>query len=128
MAKRYGRNQKRAHRAEIARLKIEQRETKQEYLKFRMAFEQIRDNAFRVYAREHGMIQEAVREISRALGHKLSQEILPHAMHLLECSRYEGPHFNLTEMPDTEVMLIHGSIPTINFQMRVITGLRRRVK
>gem|GEM_PF-3888948 len=103
---------------EIADLKDAARD-----LRFRaMAAERGLANSFAAYAKQHRLLECAIKEISQTLAEKLGDELYPHAMKLLESARVPAlVEFNRMPSEDRfDVILIQGEIPRLCYAMRVL--------
>jgi hypothetical protein len=88
-----------------------------------MAAERSLENSFTAYAGQRGLLELAVREISRKLAEKLGDELYPHAIKLLECSRVPDI-IELSRIMSydekLDVMIIQGEIPTLRYSVQVL--------
>lgn len=132
MSKRYGRNQKRAHRERIAELEA-QLETRQGELDAargavwhaRRALGTARSDALMEYAKEHGLVEHAIRQIGHELGRALGAELKPHAERVLAADRDRKPislalYADVAMDGNHEVSVIRGEIPAIHYNVMVL--------
>lgn len=134
MANRYGRNQKRAHRAMIADLEgrlaaanaygatMANRAHTAEY-----RASNARQAALTEFANQEPRISMAMQEIGAGLGHALGKELEPHARKLLDADRTRRPfspvfrgdaHMDMTTM---RVDVLRGEIPSFHYNI-ALTG------
>jgi hypothetical protein len=138
MTSRYGRNQKRRHRAESAFLNASLEElTKQNQrtasmLSFeRMAHQQARESALIEYAKRHGLIDEAIKYIRRELARSFAgamQKPVDQIMSAIEARR-RGPLMELSVHSNSwrsgKIEVLEGTIPEQHYRIELFSPDRR---
>ncbi len=122
MAKRYGRNQRRRHRAEIAELQTQIRRSELKYLELRRELQHVQKEALDRLMEKYGLVKRAVEIISEKLGDLLGPELMPHAMLLLKSSRTQRDDsplvdFSLQERIGESFEVLRGQIKAIDYNV-----------
>jgi hypothetical protein len=125
MAKRYGRNQKRAARARIAELEAMLMEayaqTRRQAARAQVAERQAADAegcAFERFAKASGMLGHFAEEIARAMGRHLAGELEPIARDILNAQR-EAPRLGLRYEPHQGVRVMRGHLPPLQYNVAI---------
>lgn len=132
MGKRYGRNQKRQAREQIASLtaQLAAARTLADHATARAmaaerAIHSAEARAFDRFAQASGLLKAATEEMARAMGARLGDEVRPHAERLLTAaqSRCQEPFsVRLAREAVEDVVTIRGEIPALHYAYR-LTGV-----
>lgn len=122
--KRYGRNQKRAHRERIAALEQELSNAEWRTRSAERRVATATSDAFRRYAEQHEFIAEAVKCISYELGRALAPRLVEPAEKILASHRQRSPLLDLSAdvRMDDMVTVIRGEIPALRYNVAVMVG------
>lgn len=90
MAKRYGRNQKRKHLAEIDRLVGALADAEWRVLKAERSIAVTRSAAFEDFAKDNGLYAALLSDIARAIGDRLGEQLVPYAQQLMAAAEREA--------------------------------------
>lgn len=124
MAKRYGRNQKRRAKEEAARLTAEKNANFGRAVRAEHSLQHAKEEAFKQFIHQQGMIEMAIQRISHELGRALAPELERHARRILEARR-ETPmvDFSLPMSPadmTAKYTVIEGQIPSLHYRMQIM--------
>lgn len=124
MSKRYGRNQRRAHRAEIERLGELARELQRKADNARVAANLAYSKAAADLLSKSEYIDAAIREITYQLAHKYPEDLAEAAEQILKARREAPPiRFDATVQPDwssaQQIVVIRGEIPALRYNVAI---------
>lgn len=130
MSKRYGRNQKRAHRERIAELErrlsdleaqVAQQTSRARAAEFRAA--NATEQAFKRLSEQQGYLEHVVKEIGVQLGRALGPELRPIAERILSSRREPSPMCDLSahaSWDKLETTVIRGEIPAFRYNIAIM--------
>jgi hypothetical protein len=121
MTNRYGRNQRRRHREEIALLTKRVRHAEQMESIMRSRAITVKQDALDLLMAKYGLIKEAVGMISSKIGDLLGKELAPHASKLLEAHTRETGKplidFSMEDSFTQNCQVLRGSIKPIDYNI-----------
>lgn len=129
MSRRYGRNQKRAHKAKIAEAEAEtarvsaQLQSEQyQHRQTRARLSEVKGAAFNEFLSQSGQYEAAVEHMSRELGRALGPKLMPEAEKVLRAGLQGRPpiRFEAFDDPmDMRVTRISGEIPALRYTIQI---------
>jgi len=124
MAKRFGRNQKRRMREQIAAAESRLAAQEREAGMLRRRLVDARSDALEEYASRHALLKSAIDKIAHHLGHALGDQMMPHAEKLMAASvrRDRMPlRLHMHEAyREEKVTIIEGEIPALHYRVAVL--------
>jgi len=134
MGKRYGRNQKRKHKAlieelarEVVSLQWKVKSEQNNAMYARQRAQQAVDEAFQRYADNHGLIVDAVQRIAYHLGSGLPEHLKPHLERIAPHYVQDGFKMYAQDSFTSEAVELRGTIESYNYQLTVLNNLGSKI-
>lgn len=126
MSKRYGRNQKRAHREEIERLTTELQRSSQRERLHKLEASQSYANALGEFIKRGDYIDYALRRMSEELARAYPSKELEEAARKIISSRRDSPPvrfdaYAANDFSQMNVTVIRGEIPALRYNIQVMS-------